>query len=81
MRIQAAARLPAAAGRAARREIGHIVGAVDLAIFDADEAAEPAASGHFVHVFVDRVRPDRATPIPDSLRQALQALCDEGSKL
>ena len=53
----------------------------DLAIFDADEAAEPAASGHFVHVFVDRARPDRTTPIPDSLRQALQALCDEGSKL
>ena len=48
---------------------------------DADEAAEPAARRHFVHVFVDRARPDRATPIPDSLRQALQALCDERSKL
>ncbi|WP_348675584.1 thioesterase family protein [uncultured Abyssibacter sp.] len=33
----------------------------------------PAAEGHFVHVFVDRDT-RRPVPIPDALRQALQAL-------
>ena len=33
----------------------------------------PAASGHFVHVFVDRAT-RRPTPLPQSLREALQRL-------
>jgi acyl-CoA thioester hydrolase len=32
-----------------------------------------AATGHFVHVFVDRVS-NRPTPLPEPIRQALQAL-------
>jgi acyl-CoA thioester hydrolase len=34
---------------------------------------EPAAEGHFVHVFVDRAS-QRPAPIPDRLRAALQKL-------
>jgi len=36
----------------------------------------PAATGHFVHVFVDRAS-SRPTPIPPRLRTALQALVVE----
>jgi acyl-CoA thioester hydrolase len=36
-------------------------------------AAEPAASGHFVHVFVDRAT-RRPVPIPDPIRAALAKL-------
>jgi acyl-CoA thioester hydrolase len=43
-----------------------------IAIFrDGDE--EPAAHGHFVHVFVDR-ESRRAVAIPDSIRAALQRI-------
>jgi acyl-CoA thioester hydrolase len=44
----------------------------ELALF-AEGARTPAASGHFVHVYVDR---ETRTPvaIPDSLRDALSAL-------
>ncbi|HEX5144708.1 MAG TPA: thioesterase family protein [Mycobacterium sp.] len=43
-----------------------------IAIFrDGDE--EPAAHGHFVHVFVDR-ETRRAVAIPDSIRAALQRI-------
>ena len=38
-----------------------------------DGDVEPAATGHFVHVFVDR-EGRRPTPIPGPLRAALQAL-------
>ncbi len=38
-----------------------------------ETSAEPAAEGHFVHVFVDRGS-RRPVPIPDVLRQALQQL-------
>jgi acyl-CoA thioester hydrolase len=34
---------------------------------------EPAASGHFVHVWVDRAS-QRPTPLPEAVRQALQQL-------
>jgi acyl-CoA thioester hydrolase len=34
---------------------------------------EPAASGHFVHVWVDRAS-QRPTPLPEAVRQALQPL-------
>ncbi len=43
-----------------------------IAIFRAG-AAEAAASGHFVHVFVDR-EARRPTPIPAPLREALAAI-------
>ena len=36
-------------------------------------ATEPAASGHFVHVYVDR-QSRRPTVLPDGLREALNAL-------
>jgi len=44
----------------------------EIALF-ASGAAEPAASGHFVHVYVDR-ESRRPTAIPDGLRTALSAL-------
>ncbi|MBA1278972.1 MULTISPECIES: acyl-CoA thioesterase [Pseudomonadaceae] len=44
----------------------------ELAIFKAGEAPACAA-GRFVHVFVDRAS-NRPTPIPNGLRQALEAL-------
>jgi acyl-CoA thioester hydrolase len=34
---------------------------------------EPAASGHFVHVWVDRAS-QRPTPLPEAVREALQPL-------
>jgi len=44
----------------------------EIALF-AEGSAEPAASGHFVHVYVDR-ESRRPTAIPDRLRAALSAL-------
>lgn len=32
---------------------------------------EPAATGYFVHVFVDRTNGNRPTPVPEKLRSAL----------
>ena len=44
----------------------------EIAIFkDGDDTA--AASGHFVHVFVDRAT-DRPTPVPAAIRAALEKL-------
>jgi len=43
-----------------------------IAIFKAGQA-NAVAHGHFVHVFVERAE-DRATPIPDPLRQALERI-------
>jgi acyl-CoA thioester hydrolase len=39
--------------------------------------AEPAATGHFVHVFVDRAS-RRPIPIPTPIRQALERLLAKG---
>lgn len=44
----------------------------ELAVFRVGEE-EPCAAGRFVQVFVDRVS-NQPAPIPESLRQALQAL-------
>jgi len=44
----------------------------EIALFSAD-GDEPAATGAFVHVYVDRVG-RRPTPIPPDLRRALEAL-------
>ena len=44
----------------------------EIALF-AVGADEPAASGHFVHVYVDR-ESRKPTAIPDDLRKALSAL-------
>lgn len=47
----------------------------ELALFRAGEA-EPAATGHFVHVYVDR-ETRRPAPIPAEVRGALQPLLVE----
>jgi acyl-CoA thioester hydrolase len=44
----------------------------EVGLFRAGDAA-PAATGHFVHVFVERAT-QRPTPIPAALRSALQSL-------
>ena len=44
----------------------------ELAVAKAGEA-DPAATGHFVHVFVDRAS-RRPVPIPEGLRAALERL-------
>jgi len=48
----------------------------EIALFRHNEE-EPAASGHFVHVWVDRVA-RRPTPVPARLRAALAALVVAG---
>lgn len=49
----------------------------EIAIFkDGEDTA--AAAGHFVHVFVDR-RTDRPTPVPATIRKALEKLVVEDS--
>ncbi|WP_405063072.1 acyl-CoA thioesterase [Kribbella sp. NBC_01505] len=44
----------------------------DIGLFRQD-SAEPAATGRFVHVFVDRVE-RRPVPIPDRIREALEGI-------
>ena len=44
----------------------------DIGLFKQGES-EPAASGHFVHVYVDRSS-RRPVPVPEPIRQALSAL-------
>jgi acyl-CoA thioester hydrolase len=44
----------------------------EIALFRNDERTA-AATGHFVHVYVDRDT-RRPVPIPDATRQALEAL-------
>ncbi len=39
---------------------------------------EPAATGYFVHVFVDRANGNRPTPVPERIRGALTRLVDDG---
>ena len=50
----------------------------ELAVARAGER-EPVATGHFVHVFVDR-ESRRPVPIPEPLRGALERLVPEGSE-
>ena len=50
----------------------------EIALFRGGDAA-PAATGHFVHVFVDRST-RRPTPIPPPLRAALTALLVPGAR-
>jgi acyl-CoA thioester hydrolase len=49
----------------------------EIALFRQGED-EPAASGHFVHVWVDRAS-RRPTPVPASVRAALQPLLTSGT--
>jgi acyl-CoA thioester hydrolase len=44
----------------------------EIGLFRGDDA-EPAATGHFVHVFVTRAT-QRPTPIPERIRAALERL-------
>ena len=62
-RVDAGLRVAALGRASVRYEIG---------LFRDDEA-EPAAAGHFVHVYVDR-HSRASTPIPDDVRAVLQAL-------
>lgn len=39
---------------------------------------EPAATGYFVHVFVDRTNDNRPTPVPEKLRAALAKIMVAG---
>ena len=61
--VDAGLRVGRLGGSSVRYEIG---------LFPRGEA-QAAASGHFVHVFVDRAR-RRPTPVPGPLRAALEAL-------
>jgi acyl-CoA thioester hydrolase len=54
-------------GHLGRTSVRHEIG-----LFRAGDAA-PAASGHFIHVFVDRAT-RRPAPIPDGIRAALERL-------
>lgn len=38
--------------------------------------AEPAAMGYFIHVFVDRTKGNRPTPVPINIREALARIQD-----
>ncbi len=49
----------------------------EIGIFTAGHAA-PAATGYFVHVFVDRTAGNRPTPVPEKLRTALRNIFIEG---
>lgn len=49
----------------------------EIAIFTQGHA-EPAATGYFVHVFVDRTNGNRPTPIPDKVRTALAKIWVKG---
>ena len=44
----------------------------DLCIYRNDDQ-QPAAAGHFVHVYVDRAS-NRSVPIPDTVRDVLAGL-------
>ena len=74
MHLRGSPQLPRA--RSARGlRVGHVGRSsvrYEIALFAAG-SDEPAASGHFVHVYVDR-ESRRPTAIPDELRKALSAL-------
>lgn len=61
--VEAGIRVAHAGGSSVRYEIG---------LF-AEGAAEAAAQGHFVHVYVDRAT-QRPVPLPDALRQVVESL-------
>lgn len=69
--IDAGLRVSRLGGRSVTYEIGLFSQSADAAAED-----EAAAEGHFVHVFVERSTM-KPVPIPDSLRNALQALAVE----
>ncbi|MCW8835432.1 MAG: acyl-CoA thioesterase [Rhodospirillales bacterium] len=50
----------------------------EIAIFREGEDAA-AAFGHFIHVFVDRANENRPTPIPKSIRTALERIVFNGN--
>ena len=50
----------------------------EIGIFRNDED-RACAEGHFVHVYVERARQDRAVPLPAALRDAAQRLLMPGS--
>lgn len=57
----------------ARMRVGRIGNSsvrYEIGIFTAGHD-EPAATGYFVHVFVDRTNDNRPTPLPEKIRQAL----------
>ncbi len=45
----------------------------DIGLFRPDDS-DPAAIGHFVHVFVDRVRQDRTVPVPAGILAAVRQM-------
>jgi len=53
-------------------KIGNTSVTFDLALFGEDEEV-PAATGHFVHVYIDRDG-QQATPLPTSVREILENL-------
>ena len=54
-------------------KIGRTSVRYEIGLFTADYE-EPAATGYFVHVFVDLANGRRSTPIPDKIRRALQKI-------
>jgi acyl-CoA thioester hydrolase len=59
--VEARLRVGRVGNSSVRYEIGIFTAGVD----------EPAATGYFVHVFVDRANGNRPTPVPPKIRQAL----------
>lgn len=57
-------------------KIGNSSVRYEIGIFTAGYE-EPAASGYFVHVFVDRTNQNRSTPVPERIRAALAKILVE----
>jgi acyl-CoA thioester hydrolase len=57
-------------------KIGNSSVRYEIGIFTAGYE-EPAATGYFVHVFVDRTNQNRSTPVPERIREALAQLVVE----
>jgi len=63
----------------ARMRVGHIGNSsvrYEIGIFT-KAFSEPAATGYFVHVFVDRNKENKPTPLPAPIRQALTRILVE----
>ncbi len=56
-------------------QIGNSSVRYEIGIFTAGYK-EPAATGYFVHVFVDRANGNRPTPVPGKIREALTRLVE-----
>lgn len=54
------------------RRVGRTSVTYDIGLFREDDA-EPAATGHFVHVYIDRETRQKV-PVPGPTREALEAL-------